>query len=112
MSSFKRPMCIMHVHPSTQETQLPHSARTMTFIDGDTICLGYSPTDYVLYSLKSRVTVEVVAPTQGPAASTSAGALGKGALSGLGGYIGLGAKSKPSCFRIDDNEAFIARESM
>ena len=83
----------------------------MSFIDGDTICLGYSPTDYVLYSLKTRSTIDVATPTQGPTASASASGLGKGALSGLGGYIGLGAKSKPSCFRIDDNEAFIARES-
>lgn len=83
----------------------------MSFIDGETICLGYSPTDYVLYSLKTRSTIDVATPTQGPTASTSTSGLGKGALSGLGGYIGLGAKSKPSCFRIDDNEAFIARES-
>lgn len=96
---------------SDQETTLPHSARTMSFIDSQTICLGYSPTDYVLYSLTTRTTAEVATPAQGPAASTSVGGMSKGALSGLGGYIGLGAKSKPSCFRLDDSEAFIARES-
>ncbi|KAI0690617.1 hypothetical protein BC835DRAFT_1363553 [Cytidiella melzeri] len=98
-------------HQDTVETTLPHSARIMSFIDGQTICLGYSPTDYVLYSLKTRTTLDVVAPSVGPAASTSVGGMSKGALSGLGGYIGLGAKSKPSCFRLDDNEVFIAREN-
>ena len=96
---------------NSQETVLPHSARAMSFIDGESICLGYTPTDYVIYSLTNRTTVEVNTPSHGPAPSTSIGGMSRGALSGLGGYIGLGAKAKPCCFRVGEQEGFIAKES-
>ena len=89
----------------------------MAFIDDDSICLGYTPTDYVIYSLKTRTTVDITTPAHGPTASASLGGIGgiggmsRGALSGLGGYIGLGAKAKPCCFRITAKEGFIGKES-
>ena len=83
----------------------------MTFLNNNLICLGYSPTDYVLYSLKSGTISEVLTPVQAATSSTSLGGMGMGALSGLGGYIGLGAKAKPSALSISDKECFIARES-
>lgn len=81
------------------------------FLDSETICLGYSPTDYVLYSLKTRSTVDVIAPIHAANSSASLGGMGMGALTGLGGYIGLGAKAKPSALRIAEKECFIARDS-
>lgn len=83
----------------------------MSFIDSESICLGYSPTDYVVYSLKTRTTIDVTTSNHGPTSSTSIGGMSKGALSGLGGYIGLGAKAKPWCLRVSDSEGFIAKES-
>ena len=83
----------------------------MAFLNGDTICMGYTPTDYVIYSIKQRSTVDVVTPIHAATSSASLGGMGMGALSGLGGYIGLGAKAKPCALRIDDKEGFIARES-
>ena len=94
-----------------QELPLPHSPRTMSFFDDQTLCLGYTPTDYVLYSISTRSTTEIVTPVSGPTSSTSIGGMGMGALSGLGGYIGLGAKAKPSCFKVNDTEGLIAKES-
>ncbi|KIP04390.1 hypothetical protein PHLGIDRAFT_109638, partial [Phlebiopsis gigantea 11061_1 CR5-6] len=93
------------------ETVLPHSPRATVFLNSDLICLGYSPTDYAIYSLKSRATVDVTTPAHAAAATSSLGGMGMGAFSGLGGYIGLGAKAKPSALRINDKECFIAKES-
>lgn len=93
------------------EISLPHSPRTMVFVNSDQISLGYSPTDYVLYSLKSRTTTEIATPVQAATASSSIGGMGMTALTGLGGYIGLGAKAKPSALKISDNECFIAKEN-
>lgn len=81
------------------------------FLNGDVICLGYSPTDYALYSLRSRSTVDVSTPVHTATSSSSLGGMGMGALSGLGGYIGLGAKAKPSALRIGEKECFIAKDS-
>jgi hypothetical protein len=83
----------------------------MAFLNANNICMGYTPTDYVVYSLKKRSTVDIVTPIHAPASSGSLGGMGIGALSGLGGYIGLGAKAKPCALRIDDKEGFIVRES-
>ncbi|EKM58191.1 uncharacterized protein PHACADRAFT_171437 [Phanerochaete carnosa HHB-10118-sp] len=93
------------------ETTLPHSPRTMVFMNGDQICLGYSPTEYVLYSLKLRSTTEIATPGHAPTASSSIGGMGMGALTGLGGYIGLGAKAKPSALRMSDKECLVAKEN-
>lgn len=83
----------------------------MVFVNSDTICFGHTPTDYMLYSLKSRATTDIVTPIHPGSSSTSIGGMGMGAFSGLGGYIGLGAKAKPCVLRIDDNEGFIAKDS-
>ena len=81
------------------------------FLNNDLICLGYSPTDYAIYSLKSRATVDVTTPVHAPTTTSGLGGMGMGALSGLGGYIGLGAKAKPSALSISEKECFIAKES-
>ena len=81
----------------------------MVFIDPDTICFGYMPVDYAIFSLKTRVTTEVTIPTH-VGASVSTG-MGMGALSGLGGYIGLGSKPKPCVLTISEGEALIAKDS-
>ena len=73
--------------------------------------MGYTPTDYVIYPVKSRSTIEVVTPAHAATSSSSMGGMGMGALSGLGGYIGLGAKAKPCALRINEKECFISRES-
>ena len=81
------------------------------FVNGDLICMGYSPTDYAIYSLKSRAAVDVATPAHAAATASGLGGMGMGALSGLGGYIGLGAKAKPSALSISEKECFIAKES-
>lgn len=85
----------------------------MVFLNSDLICLGYSPTDYVLYSIKSGNTVDVITPVQAATSSASLGGMGMGmgALSGLGGYIGLGAKAKPCALSINEKECFISKDS-
>ena len=81
----------------------------MVFVDPDTICFGYMPVDYAIFSLKTRATTEVTIPTH-VGASTSTG-MGMGALSGLGGYIGLGSKPNPCVLTISEGEALIAKDS-
>ncbi|KAJ3537551.1 hypothetical protein NM688_g6671 [Phlebia brevispora] len=90
------------------EVSLPHSPRSMVFLNADTICFGYLPVDYALYSLKTRTTIEITLPTHASAVSST---MGMGALSGLGGYIGLGTKPKPCVIRINEGEALIAKEN-
>ena len=66
------------------------------------------PVDYALYSLKTRAVTEITVPAH---AGVSTSGMGMGALSGLGGYIGLGTKPKPCVVRVNDGEALIAKDS-
>ncbi|KAF7795997.1 hypothetical protein EIP86_007166 [Pleurotus ostreatoroseus] len=91
-----------------QETALTHSPRYMVFLNAETICFGYMPVDYALYSLKTRAVTEITVPAH---AGVSTSGMGMGALSGLGGYIGLGAKPKPCVVRVNDGEALIAKDN-
>ena len=88
---------------------LAHSPRAITFVDGETLCWGHTPTDYCLTSMSTSVTVDVTTPIPATSSTNSIG-MGMGALSGLGGYmtLGLGAKAKPNVIHINDHEALIA----
>ena len=94
-----------------QEAPLSHSPRSMVFIDAETVCFGYLPVDYALFSLKTRTTTEISIPGHAGIAAAGISSMGMGAFSGLGGYIGLGSKPKPCVLRIDDGEALIAKDS-
>lgn len=80
----------------------------MAFFDHDTICLGYSPTDYAVFSLEKLTATEIVTPAQ--ATTTMAG---MGAFSGLSGYmtLGLGAKPKPGILRLSESEVVVVKDS-
>ncbi|EIN04044.1 hypothetical protein PUNSTDRAFT_93504 [Punctularia strigosozonata HHB-11173 SS5] len=100
-----------------KETVLDHSARTMTFVNDETICLGYPHPDFAMFNVTTMTVVDFTFP---PTASTSVPGIsnvsvgkgiGMGAISGLGGYIGLGAKVKPQVVRINDNEVLVGRDN-
>jgi len=89
-----------------QEVSLPHSARVITFLNADTACFAYSPTEYAIFSISTMSAVDVVTPL--PVTSS------KGTLTGLTGYmtLGLGAKVKPAVVQARDSEALITKDSM
>ena len=99
----------------SQESPLPHSARTIAFLDSEVVCLAFEA-DYVLFSLDSMSTIEIYsAPTTSkPAAGI--GNVGMGAftgLGGLGGYmtLGLGSKLRPCATNVGDANVLIAKDS-
>ncbi|OCH95424.1 hypothetical protein OBBRIDRAFT_816580 [Obba rivulosa] len=97
---------------NVQEATLPHSPRAMVFIDSEHICFGYSPTEYAVFSLKTSTTTDIVTPI--PAApAVGITNMGKGALSGLGGYmtLGLGTKPKPCVVSVSESEALVGKEN-
>ncbi|GLB44890.1 putative rab guanyl-nucleotide exchange factor [Lyophyllum shimeji] len=93
-----------------KEAPLPHSARVISFLDHDTACFAYSPTDYAMFSIPNMTATDISTPLP---VATSAGGSAMGALTGLTGYmtLGLGAKAKPACVRISETEALIAKDS-
>lgn len=95
-----------------QEATLPHSARVITFLKPTVLCLVYSATEHVLFYLETMSTAELTMPVN-ITASTSAGAYGINALSGLGGYmtLGLAAKAKPLAVTIDE-DVLIPKDSV
>ncbi|KAG5644651.1 hypothetical protein DXG03_008033 [Asterophora parasitica] len=93
-----------------KETPLPHSARVISFLDHDTVCFAYSPTDYAMFSISTMTAVDITTPLP---VTISASATAMGAFTGLTGYmtLGLGAKPKPASVRVSDTEALIAKDS-
>ncbi|KAJ6608678.1 hypothetical protein B0H10DRAFT_516741 [Mycena sp. CBHHK59/15] len=95
-----------------KEAPLPHSARAISFLDKDTACFAYSPTEYAMFSVLSMTATDISIPLP----VTAAGA-GMAALTGLGagltGYmtLGLGAKPRPGLLRIGDTEALILKDN-
>ncbi|OJA17786.1 hypothetical protein AZE42_06585, partial [Rhizopogon vesiculosus] len=87
------------------ESVLAHSPRAVVFIDSDTICFAYSATEYCVFSISERTTLDVITPIP---ATTS-----MGAFSGLTGYmtLGLGAKAKPGLMRLGNTEALIVKDN-
>ncbi|KAI0267682.1 hypothetical protein BC834DRAFT_923439 [Gloeopeniophorella convolvens] len=93
-----------------KEAQLPHSARTITFVTSDVVCLAYEA-DHILFSLDSMSTIDIAsAPTTGK----SGAGMGMGALTGLGGYmtLGLGTKLKPCVTNVGDSEVLMAKDNV
>ena len=90
-----------------QESPLPHSPRTISFLNHETACFGYSPTEYAIFSLVTLTANDVSIPV-----SPTSSVPGMGTLSGLTGYmtLGLGAKSKPCVTCIKDSEALIIKD--
>ena len=96
-----------------QESPLPHSARTIAFLNSEVVCLAYE-VDHVLFSLDTMSTIEIAS---GPTASKSGAGIGNvsmsmGALSGLGGYmtLGLGSKLRPCVTNVGDGQVLIAKD--
>ncbi|KAG6816641.1 hypothetical protein H0H87_004387 [Tephrocybe sp. NHM501043] len=93
-----------------KEAPLPHSARIISFLDHDTVCFAYSPTDYAMFSISTMTAVDITTPLP---ITTSASATAIGAFSGFTGYmtLGLGVKPKPASVRISEKEALISKDS-
>jgi hypothetical protein len=91
-----------------QEAPLPHSARVIVFLNKDTACFAYSPTEYAIFSIPTMSAVEIVTPLPltGPGTAMNA-------LSGLTGYmtLGRGAKAKPTVVQVADSEVLLGKDS-
>ncbi|KAF7327882.1 Rab guanyl-nucleotide exchange factor [Mycena kentingensis (nom. inval.)] len=92
----------------SKEAPLPHSARVISFLDKNTVCFGYSPTEYAIFSIATMTATDISIPLPVTAAAT-----GMSALSSLGGYmtLGLGAKPKPGALQISDSETLILKDN-
>jgi hypothetical protein len=92
----------------SQEAPLPHSARVIVFLNQDTACFAYSPTEYAIFSIPTMSAVEIVTPLPltGPGTAMNA-------LTGLTGYmsLGRGAKAKPAMAQVADSEVLLAKDS-
>lgn len=91
-----------------QEILLPHSARSISFINEDSACFAYSPTEYAIFSFTTMTATDVMLPPTTVAATTT-----MGAFTGLSGYmtLGLGAKPKPAACQINSEEALVVKDS-
>ncbi|KAF7312336.1 Rab guanyl-nucleotide exchange factor [Mycena indigotica] len=92
----------------SKEAPLPHSARVISFLDKDTACFGYSPTEYAMFSILSMTATDISIPLPVTAAGT-----GMSAFTSLGGYmtLGLGVKPKPAALHISPSEALILKDN-
>ncbi len=93
-----------------QESHLPHSARTIAFLNSEVICLAYEA-DHVLFSLDSMSIIEIYsAPTTSKAGAGKPGIgnVGMSALTGLGGYM---TKLRPCVTNVSDENVLIAKDS-
>jgi Vam6/Vps39-like protein vacuolar protein sorting-associated protein 39 len=107
-------LCALYHSLPLQEAPLPHSARTIAFLDDETVSLSYNLTTHVLFSLRTMSVTELSIP---PAASTSSigtaggiSTLGKG----LGGYMTLGlgsTKGKPCATNVGESEVLVSKDS-
>ncbi|KAI0303616.1 CNH domain-containing protein [Multifurca ochricompacta] len=95
-----------------KEAPLPHSARTIAFLNPEVVCLAYE-TDHVLFSLDTMSTIEIASAPTTSKSGASIGAVGMGAFTGLGGYmtLGLGAKLRPCVTNVSDAEVLIAKDN-
>jgi hypothetical protein len=91
----------------SQEAPLPHSARSIIFLDKDTACFAYSPAEYAIFSIPTMTAVDIVTPL--PAAGSGSA---MNALTGLTGYmtLGLGAKATPAVACLGGAEVLIAKD--
>jgi Vam6/Vps39-like protein vacuolar protein sorting-associated protein 39 len=95
-----------------QESHLPHSARTIAFLNSEVVCLAYEA-DHVLYSLDSMSIIEIYSAPTASKAGAGIGNVGMSALTGLGGYmtLGLGSKLRPCVTNVGDENVLIAKDS-
>ena len=95
-----------------QEAPLPHSARTIAFLDHEVVCLAYEA-GHVLFSLATMSTTEIASASTTNKSGAGIGNVGMGAFAGLGGYmsLGLGAKLRPCVTNAGDAEVLIAKDS-
>lgn len=75
--------------------------------------MAYSATEHALFSLEKMVAADVTLPPVNTSVVGGIGGMGKGALSGLGGYmtLGMGKRAKPLLLKLQDGEVLIPRES-
>ncbi|KAJ7760728.1 hypothetical protein DFH07DRAFT_430267 [Mycena maculata] len=92
----------------SKEAPLPHSPRVIAFLDKDTICFAYSPTEHAIFSIPTMSVTDVSVPLPGTTGGTA-----MGAFTGLGGYmtLGLGAKPKPAALQISESETLILKDN-
>lgn len=90
-----------------KEAPLPHSARSMSFFDNDTVCFAYSPTEYAVFSIPTLSATDISTPLPTTTTNTA-----MGAFSGFTGYmtLGLGAKPKPGVVQINETEVLILKD--
>lgn len=95
-----------------QEALLPHSARTIAFLNSEVVCLAYEA-DHVLFSLDTMSTIEIASAPTTTKSVAGIGNVGMGALSGLGGYmtLGLGSKLRPCVTNVGDAQVLVAKDS-
>lgn len=95
-----------------QESPLPHSARTIAFVNSEVVCLAYGA-DHVLFSIDSMSMVEIFSAPTASKPGAGIGNVGMSALSGLGGYmtLGLGPKLRPCVTNVGDENVLIAKDS-
>jgi len=96
----------------SQEAPLPHSARTIAFLNSEVVCLAYEA-DHVLFSLDTMSTIEIASAPTTTKSVAGIGNVGMGALSGLGGYmtLGLGSKLRPCVTNVGDAQVLVAKDS-
>lgn len=96
----------------SQEAPLPHSARTITFLNSDILCLAYEA-EHVLFSLDTMSTTEIASIPTTTKSVAGIGNVGMGALSGLGGYmtLGLGSKLRPCVTNVGDAQVLVVKDS-
>jgi len=77
------------------------------FLNKDTACFAYSPTEYAIFSISTMSAVEIVTPLPLTGSGTA-----MNALTGLTGYmtLGLGAKAKPSVVQVGDSEILVGKD--
>ncbi|KAF8813359.1 hypothetical protein BYT27DRAFT_7180846 [Phlegmacium glaucopus] len=90
-----------------KEAPLPHSARVIVFLNKDTACFAYSPTEYAIFSIPTMSAMEIVTPLPITGSGTA-----MNALTGLTGYmtLGLGAKAKPTVVQVGDSEILVGKD--
>lgn len=92
----------------SKEAPLPHSARSISFLNPDSACFAYSPTEYAIFTISTMTAVDISTPLP---TTASVGAMG--AFSGLTGYMTLGlmAKPKPMAAQTGESEVLITKDS-
>jgi hypothetical protein len=96
----------------SQESPLPHSARTIAFLNPEVVCLAYEA-DHVLFSLDSMSIIEIYSAPTTSKSGAGISNVGMSAFTGLGGYmtLGLGSKLRPCVTNVGDANVLIAKDS-